>query len=492
MHDCSVPARVAYDDCFVSVGWAVTITSPYRLVELLGGWRETGAGQERLAAAIRSLVLDGRIAVQSRLPAERALAAALGISRATVTGAYNQLRDEGYLASRQGSGSWVTLPGGHRSAPDAIVGGPGIDMRIGALPAPPAIAELFASAVRELPRWLDHHGYDPLGLPPLREAIAARFAGRGLPTAPEQILVTNGALQGLDLTLRAVMLRGRRVLVEIPSYPAALDVLRVAGARIDAVPLGEDGWHLRSLEAASRNDRPTLTYLMPDFHNPTGKLMDETARRRAMGALRGAGSYVVIDESFVELNLDEVPMPLPAALYGDARTITIGSLSKSVWGGLRIGWVRAAPELVHRLAASRAAADLASPVLEQIVAVHALDALPEIVLERRSMIGLRRAALTAALDEQLPTWRYAWPAGGLFVWARLPAPISTSLSIQAREHDLQLTPGPRFGAAGLLERYLRLPFTLAPEQLERAVSILAQLAPSTRPTAAETRPAYVA
>ncbi len=468
----------------------MTITSPFRLAELLGAWRQSGGGQERLAAAIRSLVLDGRIAVQSRLPAERTLAGALSISRATVTGAYNQLRDEGYLASRQGSGSWVTLPDGHRWAPDAIVGGPGIDMRIAALPAPPAIAELFAEAVRELPRWLDHHGYDPLGLPPLRAAIAARFGSRGLPTRPEQILVTNGALQGLDLTLRALLRRGRRVLVEIPSYPAALDALHAAGARFDAVPVGDDGWHLRSLEAVARHQGPALTYLMPDFHNPTGKLMDETARRRALRALRG--TYVVIDETFVELNLDGVAMPAPAAWCGDDATITIGSLSKSLWGGLRIGWVRAAPELVHRLAATRAAADLASPVLEQIVAVQALEVLDEIVQERRAMISLRRATLTAALDEQLPGWRYSWPAGGLFVWAQLPEPISTSLSIQARDHDLQLTPGPRFGAAGLLERYLRLPFTLPPEQLERAVSILAQLAPTTSPTAAQTRPAYVA
>lgn len=471
----------------------MTLTPPHRLLELLGGWRQPGAGQERLSAAIRSLVLDGRIAVQSRLPAERALAGALGVSRATVTAAYNQLRDEGYLASRQGSGSWVTLPGGHRSAPDAIVGGPGLDMRIAALPAPPAIAGLFGEAVRELPRWLDHHGYDPLGLPPLRAAIASRFTARGLATRPEQILVTNGAVQGLDLTLRAVLRRGRRALVEIPSYPVALDALHASGVRLDAIPLGEDGWHLRALEALTRTDRPNLTYLMPDFHNPTGKVMDQASRRRALRALRGAGTYVVIDETFVELNLDGVPMPPPAAAFGDQRTITIGSLSKSVWGGLRIGWVRAEPELVHRLAATRAAADLAGPVFEQIVAVRALECLDELVQDRHSTIRLRRAALTAALDEQLPSWQYSWPSGGLFIWAQLPEPISTSLSIQARGDGLLLAPGPRFGAAGLLERYLRLPFTLAPEQLEHAVSILGRLAPATEAGAIdEGRASYVA
>jgi DNA-binding transcriptional MocR family regulator len=471
----------------------VTITPTHRLVELLGGWRQGGAGQERLAATIRSLVLDGRIAVQSRLSAERTLAAALGISRATVTAAYNQLRDEGYLASRQGSGSWVTLPGGLRSAPDAIVGGPGLDMRIAALPAPAAMTELYGYAVRELPRWLDHHGYDPLGLPPLREAIAARFTQRGLPTRPEQIMVTNGALQGLDLVLRAVMRAGRRALVEIPSYPAALDALRAAGARVDAVPIEHDGWHLRALEAATRIDQPALSYLMPDFHNPTGRVMNAAARERAMSALSRAGAYVVIDETFVDVNIDGVPMPPPAAVFGDRRTITIGSLSKSVWGGLRIGWARADPELIHRLAAARAAVDLAGPVLEQLAAVDAIEHLDELVDERCAIIRPRRAALIGALEQQLPSWRFARPSGGLFLWAALPEPISTSLSIQARDHDLQLTPGPRFGAAGLLERRLRLPFTLAPEQLERAVSLLARLAPTTAAVEAEERAAgYVA
>jgi DNA-binding transcriptional MocR family regulator len=114
-------------------------------------------------------------------------------------------------------------------------------MRIAALPAPPALEEVFAAAAAELPRWLDHHSYDPLGLPPLRRAIAARFEQRGLPTRPEQILVTNGALHAVDLTIRAVFSRGRRALVELPSYPVALDALRGAGARLTPVPVTAGG-----------------------------------------------------------------------------------------------------------------------------------------------------------------------------------------------------------------------------------------------------------
>jgi len=470
----------------------VTITPASRLVELLGSWRRDGTSRERLAASLRSLILDGRIAVESRLPAERSLAMALGVSRATVTGAYDALREQGYIASRQGSGSWVTLPGGHRAAPDAIVGGPGLDMRIAALPAPAVLEDLFGAAARELPRWLDHHGYDPLGLPPLRAAIARWFDRRGLATRPEQILVTNGAMHGVDLSIRAALPRGRHVLVEVPSYPVALDALRTAAARLVPVPLTREGWDLDALRMVARSRRPALAYLMPDFHNPTGLLIDEPSRRRAMRALRSARTVVVIDETFVELNLDGVEMPAPAASFGDERTITVGSLSKAVWGGLRVGWARGDPALIHRLMAARATSDMSGPLFEQIVATHVLGHLDEILSERRAMIRRRRDALAGALHRRLPEWCYTLPAGGMFLWAELPEPISTSLSLAAAEQDLQLTPGPRFAAAGVLERHLRLPFTLAPSQLERAVDILADLTPGAVGERAPKGLAYVA
>jgi len=157
--------------------------------------------------------------------------------------------------------------------------------------------------------------------------------------------------------------------------------------------------------------------------------------------------------------------------------VTIGSLSKSVWGGLRVGWVRADPALIHRMAAVRAATDLASPLFEQLVAAHALDRLDDILAERRALIRARRGALARAVDELLPDWRYRLPTGGMYMWAELPGPVSTSLSFEAARRGLQLTPGPRFAAAGLLERHLRLPFTLAPDQISRAVEILAAITP---------------
>ena len=451
-------------------------TSAPKLARLLGDWRHGGPAQTRLAATVRSLVLDGLIPLQTRLPPERALATALDVSRSTVTAAYDRLRAEGYLVSRQGAGSWVTLPGGHRAAADGLLHGEGIDMRIAALSAPPLLADLAAEAAAMLPRWLDHHGYEPLGLPVLRSAIAKRYRERGLSTTPDQILVTSGALHGLDLTIRALLRRGRRAIVEMPTYPAALDALRSFGIRVHGVPVSTDGWDVDALEATARESQSALAYLVPDYQNPTGALMDDATRRRVGRVLAASETVAVIDETFAEARLDGNATPAPMAA-ASPHAITLGSLGKAVWGGLRIGWVRADPAIVQRLVAARASSDLASPVLEQLVAVRVFERLDEILDERRVLLRDRRTTLLRALAEQLPAWRCAQPGGGLFVWAELPGSISTSLAVQARERGLYLTPGPRFGAAGLFERFLRLPFSLPPDQLEAAVSILALLAP---------------
>lgn len=243
----------------------MSVITPTRLADLLGQWRHGGGAGERLAATLRALVLDGRIPLQSQLPAERKLAATLGLSRATVTVAYDRLRAQGYIASRRGSGSWVTIPGGHRPAGAANLEPDGLDLRVAALPAPAILHELAGAAVDELPRWLDHHGYDVFGLPPLRAAIAARFTARGLPTTPDQILVTSGALQALDLTIRALMPRGRTALAEIPSYPAALDALRHGGARLRSVPTTAQGWDLEALETLARGARADACIPDPRF-----------------------------------------------------------------------------------------------------------------------------------------------------------------------------------------------------------------------------------
>src|SRR5215475_2383690 len=409
-----------------------------QLVRLLGPWQPIGGRRSApdylaLAEALRGLVTDGRLALDVRLPAERELAEALGISRTTVTGAYNLLRASGHLDSRRGAGSWTRLPGGARvgqsgwwtplTTPDLI------DFATAALAAPPEMAQAAADAVAALPRYLPGAGYHPTGLPELRAAVAEGYRARGVPTTPEQIMVTNGVADGWDTEL-------------------VLGALRQTGARV--------------------------AYLIPEFQNPTGHLMSEDLRAKLPTVAHASGTDLIIDESFVDLRLDGAPMPTPVAAYDrHARVLSIGGMTKPYWGGLRIGWIRAAEPIVQRLAAVRVGMDMSGPVLDQLVAVELLGRAAEIVAARRVQLREQRDALVAAVRRELPGMQFRLPAGGVTLWVELDAPISSALSRAAEAFGVRLAPGPKFGVDGTLERFLRLPYALPPAMLTEAVSRIA-------------------
>ena len=183
----------------------------------------------------------------------------------------------------------------------------------------------------------------------------------------------------------------------------------------------------------------------------------------------------MIDETIAGLELDgATPPPSVAVFDADGDTvISTGSMSKTFWAGLRIGWIRANPALVQRLAAARAALDIASPVLEQLVAVELLGAAETVMERQRVAARERRDAFAAALRALLPEWRFSVPAGGLSLWIELDAPRSTALAAIADRYGLRLAAGPRFGVDGAFERFLRLPYSLPAPVLEDAASRLA-------------------
>ncbi len=432
-----------------------------------------------LAHAITSLVLDGRIATETRLPSERELATALHMSRATVTSAYDAMRAEGFLASRTGSGSYVTVPPGSRPRNSLVRwttyttdAADVIDLSCATLPAPPdIIAEAVADAAGRLTPYLLGDGYEPAGLPVLREAVAARFTQRDAATRPEQILITNGSLHGLDLLLRLLVGPGDRVITELPTYPGALDAVRAKSGRVLPVPMAAaGGWQVDQLRAALRQTAARLAYLTPDYHNPTGALVPEADRREVFKVARQTGTTVVVDESFVDLGFEGTERSSAAV---DPSVIVVGSLSKPVWGGLRIGWLRASTDLVHRLAALRTSIDMSGPVLDQVVASILLPDLDTIAAARVVQLRPRRDALVAALADELPSWRTTLPQGGLSLWAELPAPLSTPLTMLAAQVGVVVVPGSRFGVDGTLERFLRLPYALPADRLRDAVHRLA-------------------
>ena len=260
------------------------------------------------------------------------LAPELGVSRTTIAAAYAGLREHGFLASRHGSGSITRLPRSVVPDPPRQVGGAAIDFSIAALPAPSEVHAAYAEALAELPRHLPGIGYEPAGLPDLRAAIADRYAQRGLPTSPDEILVTQGAQHGHVLLLSLLGRPGDRVVVDHPTYSKALEAIRNASCLAVPVQLPLVGWDMDQLETAIRQTGARLAYLLPDFHNPTGRLMDADCRQRAAAIAARHGCHLIVDETMVDLWLDRPPPP-PLALFDrDSKVISPGVHGKKLLG----------------------------------------------------------------------------------------------------------------------------------------------------------------
>ncbi|MGX6449613.1 MocR-like transcription factor YczR, partial [Patulibacter sp. S7RM1-6] len=384
------------------------------LARQLGDWREQaprgGPAYRRLADGLQALVLDGRVAVDVRLPGERDLAAALGVSRTTVSAAYAALRDEGHLVSRHGSGSRTAVPGnGPPRAAGALIAvddDGSIDLGAAAMPAAPGVHAAYRAALEQVPAHLATPGYATLGLPALRQEIADRYARRGLPTTPDQVLVTLGAQHAFSLVLQLLVGPGDRVVVDHPTYPHAIDAIARAAARPVPVGMTATGWDVEGVLAALRQTAPRLAYLLPDFHNPTGLVMPPEDRERIAAAAARARTTLVVDESLVDLGFDGPPAePFAAHAPADDVVITLGSMSKGHWGGLRLGWIRAAVPTVAALAGVRSAVDLGTPIVEQLACTTLLRDDAEPLAERRALLAGQRDRLLAAVAAHLPAWR---------------------------------------------------------------------------------------
>lgn len=456
------------------------------IARLLGNWYADRPSTRDLYEGVRRLVLEGTLNPGARLPAERELAEALGASRTLIASALARLRDDGFVVSHRGAGSWISVPGARAvSGPSGGWHPPDgtelINMAQATPAALPAIMEAFERAAARLPVHGAEHGYQPHGLVELRERIAERYTRRGVPTTPGQVLVTNGAQHAFALVLRMLTSPGQRVLVEHPTYPNALEAIRAVNATPVPVAMGDGGWDVELFEATLAQSSPRLAYLIPDFQNPTGVLMPDSQRARIATALRRNRTVGVVDETLADIDLRQESAPSPLASFEDRYVVTIGSASKSFWGGLRLGWIRAPEEFVQRLIPGRAAVDLGSPVLEQLALADVLDDEERILAQRRSESTARRDHLVAALRERCPQWTFRVPDGGLSLWCDLGAPVAGRIAVAAEQHRVRIAAGPRFAVRGSLDRYLRLPYTLPESRLSEAVSRLAAAANSVVP-----------
>ncbi len=430
-----------------------------------------------LTDQIRLLILDGRITSGVRLPSERELAAATGVSRTTTTRVYSELREAGMLRSRRGSGSVVQVPFAEFSA-SSLIATPtddtSIAMTYAAPVAPAGLGRAFEAAIERLPGLLSTTGYLPDGLPVLRELLAARYEARGIRTSPDQIIVTSGALGAVSLIARAFVDRGDRVLVESVSYPHSHEALTSAGGRLSPIPVDDGPWDVETAVSMLRSGRHQAAYLIPDFHNPTAAVMDDAARGALARAMRHAGTLAVIDESLRDVNLDGVELPASFGSY-DRNVLLVDSASKTFWGGLRVGWIRAPHDLVMPIVQARMMHDLGTSAFEQLVLAEVLRDPAPVLTSALDGFRHQRDHLVDLLARHLPELEVRRPAGGLSLWVDLPNHDSTRLAVAAREHGLLLTPGPRFftGAPSAGEAHLRLPYTQSPAVLDAAVERLA-------------------
>ena len=466
--------------------------SPASVTRLLGAWRgeRVGPTYSQLADGLRLLILDGRLALDVVLPGERELASALEVSRTTVTAALARLRDDGFLERRQGAGARTRLPAGPGERGGSLIADSQaegvLDLASAAPPASEAVHAAYAAALQALPAHLPQTGYGVVGLPQLREAIAARYSRRGLPTTPDQIMVTNGAQHALALMLRLLAGPGDRVVIDHPTYPHAIDAIQRASCRAVPVGLPDQGWDVEGVAAALSQSGPRLAYFIADFHNPTGRWMTTESRAAIAAAARRTRTTLIFDETLVDLWLDGPTQPYAFDDPGDGL-VRLGSTGKSFWGGLRLGWIRADAQTVQALGVRRASIDLGTPLLEQLAAAHLLSDDEGALAARRAMLRGRRDHLLRLMAARLPDWRVASPPGGLSLWAELPSAVSSSLAATSERFGVRLATGPRFGVDGAFERFLRIPYTLPPEDLDEAISRLATTYERLRPTGSPAR-----
>lgn len=450
------------------------------LGDALADWRSRpGPTYARLAEALADAIAQGHLGLGSRLPSERMLAQHLRVARGTVVGAYDALRARGIVETRRGSGTLVHSRAAKARAHRApllsrLVDGHGaaIDLALGAVSLDESELADVAVSLHEAARLLPAHGYAPLGLNALRRAIAERFTRRGVPTRAEQILITTGGQSALSL-LAATLLRSHdRVVTEAPTYPAAIEVFVRSGARVEGVERDHSGLIISSLQAVLAQGGVRLVYVIPTCHNPTGAIMSE-GRRLAVLKLAHAARATVIEDTVMEDLVFDRPAPRSLTALDPDHVITIGSLSKTVWGGLRVGWIRAPSETILRLGRVRASFDLGSPVLDQAAALQILARYDALLERRRALVKTRLDVLCEELEHQLPEWSFPTPRGGVCVWAKLPRGSADDLAQLSLRRGVAIAPGRTAAPGEEFLSHVRLSAGPPPELLREGIARLA-------------------
>jgi GntR family transcriptional regulator/MocR family aminotransferase len=461
---------------------------------------------EQLFAALAARIETGLFPAGSRLPTTRELAAALGISRGGVQAAYRRLAAEGLATTRVGSGTVVK--GSPRAARPFDLAAL-VSRRASAIPAPappPLASPLLADFSRLTPdeRFFPLEKFTstlteawsrrpelwqyapPLGLEELRIEIARRLAESGVHRSPDEILVTSGAQQGLDLVFRTFTDAGDAVAMESPTYPGALALARFAGVEIVPMPMTPDGPDVSLV----RERRAKLVYVMPERQNPTGVTASEAKRREVLEAAVDAGALVV-EDGYEEPESGITPL----AARNPERVVWLGTLSKDLVPGFRIGWLAATREAVERLALVKRTADFQTPLPLQAAIASFLRAGADREARRARAweVEVRREAMAAALARDLPhvSWWGGEPGSALF-WLHLPKEVSgRRVAEAAASRGVAVAAGADFDPFGEDRENLRLSVSRVDrETIAEGIAMLAEAVreTGTRARASETAP----
>ncbi|PPE70989.1 PLP-dependent aminotransferase family protein [Caldimonas thermodepolymerans] len=358
---------------------------------------------------------------------------------------------------------------------------PGILSMAGGLPSPDsfpveAVQAATQKVLREAPREALQYAASE-GYGPLREWVADHLARHGLRVQPSQVLITAGSQQGLDLVGKVLLDAGSRVLVETPTYLGALQAFAPFEPEFVPVPSDDDGPLPEALGDCARGAR--FFYVLPNYQNPSGRCMSEARRAALAREAQRLGLPLVEDNPYGDLWFD-APPPAPLVARDPEQTIYLGSFSKVLAPGLRLGYVVAPQALYPKLLQAKQAADLHTPVFNQRI-VH--EVVRDGFLDRhlpavRARYAAQRDAMRAALERHMPEGcRWNTPVGGMFFWMRLPDGMDAMALLEhAVEAGVAFVPGAAFYARDPQPGTLRLSFvTLTPEQIERGIATLVQV-----------------
>ena len=458
------------------------------LTQALESWADgDGPRYVRLAAALKSAIDRGDLAPRAQLPPERLLARSLSISRNTATAAYEILRSQDVLVSRQGSGTFVSARSSRRWHRSGRSGGlthraaaaitdssawPGgtIEFLAAAFPGDGLLTpEILSAADGETAAAAHAHGYVMLGLPSLRTAIAQHLTASGVETSVDQILVTSGAQAAIFLSALLLVEPGDTVLIEDPTWLGAIGAYRAAGADVIGVPAGPEGIDMAACRELISGHHPALIHVSPSFNNPTGFATSERSRTELARILKAADVPLVEDNTLADLGFGDARMAPIAARSLGSLVLSIGSTSKLFWGGLRVGWIRAPADVIDRVAQLKLVVDYCTSLPSQAIALVLFRQLDAIRSSRRQKAARQLGVLESELRRRLPEWRWRAPDGGLSLWVQLPRGLSVEFCQVAQRHGVMLTPGSVASPGGRHADWIRLPFVHEPDVLVEGV-----------------------